>query len=301
MVSTAIYKKGQVDFSSEMLRAKEAGAEMLYAGGVIGENVAMVKELERLGLKIPVGISFVSRVPVALKLMGSAGENVHVLDYVVAEESDKGRAFLDKAKGLLSDEDFKRVNRFTFTGYAGAKVMLDQSGIPLEVLNMFESWAVALTLSVTAIQKLGLTPENGVETLLSAQFKSAKKPISGLETTEQQLGFFDTLPEEAQRTFLASAIDETADLKKEFDGMIASWAAGDEAKIALTFDDELQLSPELLDRLLRQRNANWAVWIKDRMAKPGTTFIAVGAGHLAGKDSVQAMLAAKGLVVTRVQ
>lgn len=125
VVSTAIYKKGQVDFSSEMLRAKEAGAEMLYAGGVVGENVAMVKELERLGLKIPVGISFVSRVPVALKLMGSAGENVYVLDYVVAEESDKGRAFLDKAKGLLGDEDFKRVNRFTFTGYAGAKVMFE--------------------------------------------------------------------------------------------------------------------------------------------------------------------------------
>ena len=125
VVSSAIYKKGQVDFSSEMLRAKEAGAEMLYAGGVIGENVAMVKELERLGLKIPVGISFVSRVPVALKLMGPAGENVYVLDYVVAEESDKGKAFLDRAKTLLSPEDFGKVNRFTFTGYAGARAMFE--------------------------------------------------------------------------------------------------------------------------------------------------------------------------------
>ena len=125
VVSTAIYKKGQVDFSSEMLRAKEAGAEMLYAGGVIGENVAMVKELERLGLKIPVGISFVSRVPVALKLMGSAGENVYVLDYVVAEDSDKGRAFIEKAKSMLSAEDVAKINRFTFTGYAGAKVMFE--------------------------------------------------------------------------------------------------------------------------------------------------------------------------------
>ncbi len=125
VVSTAIYKKGQVDFSSEMLRAKEAGAELLYAGGVVGENVAMAKELERLGLKIPMGISYVSRVPVALKLMGTAGENVYVLDYVVAEESDKGKAFLDKAKSLLSADDFARMNRFTFTGYAGAKTMFE--------------------------------------------------------------------------------------------------------------------------------------------------------------------------------
>jgi branched-chain amino acid transport system substrate-binding protein len=125
VVSTAVYKKGQVDFSSEMLRAKDSGAEVLYAGGVIGENVAMAKELERLGLKIPMGISFVSRVPVALKLMGSAGENVYVLDYVVAEESDKGKAFLEKAKSLLAADDLARVNRFTFTGYAGARTMFE--------------------------------------------------------------------------------------------------------------------------------------------------------------------------------
>ena len=36
------------------------------------------------------------------------------------------------------------------------------------------------------------------------------------------------------------------------------------------------------------------------MARPGTVFIAVGAGHLAGPDSVQAALAAHGLRATRV-
>ncbi len=141
VVATAVYKKGQVDFSSEMLRTKEAGAEMLYAGGVVGENVAMVKELERLGLKIPVGISFVSRVPVALKLMGSAGENVYVLDYVVAEESDKGRAFIEKAKGLLGADDVGRMNRFTSTGYAGAKVMFEA----IRRCGKALTWACALT------------------------------------------------------------------------------------------------------------------------------------------------------------
>ena len=125
VVSNAIYKKGQVDFSSEMLRAKNDGAEVLYAGGVVGENVAMAKELERMGMKIPMGISYVSRVPVALKLMGSAGDNVYVLDYVVAEESDKGKAFVGKAKSLLSADDFSKMNRFTLSGYAGARVMFE--------------------------------------------------------------------------------------------------------------------------------------------------------------------------------
>jgi branched-chain amino acid transport system substrate-binding protein len=141
VVSTAVYKKGQADFSSEMLRAKEAGVEVLYAGGVVGENVAMAKELERLGLKIPMGISFVSRVPVALQLMGSAGENVYVLDYVVAEESEKGKAFLNKAKALLSADDMKKVNRFTFTGYAGTRTLFEA----IRRCGKALTWACTLT------------------------------------------------------------------------------------------------------------------------------------------------------------
>jgi hypothetical protein len=45
----------------------------------------------------------------------------------------------------------------------------------------------------------------------------------------------------------------------------------------------------------------WAQWLARRLEKPGTVMVAVGAGHLAGRDSVQAMLKAKGLKATRVQ
>ena len=77
IVSSQIYKKGQTDFSSEILKVKNAGAEALLAGGVLGENVAMAKELERIGHKIPMGVTYVSRVPASARLMGSAGENVY--------------------------------------------------------------------------------------------------------------------------------------------------------------------------------------------------------------------------------
>lgn len=125
VVSTAIYKKGQTDFSSEMLKVKQSGAEVLYAGGLISENVAMAKELERQGLKMPMGVSYVARVAATLKLMGTAGSNVYTADFVEAEESARGKAFLQKAKGLISEDEFKRVNRFTMSGYAGARVMFE--------------------------------------------------------------------------------------------------------------------------------------------------------------------------------
>jgi uncharacterized protein len=183
----------------------------------------------------------------------------------------------------------------------GFDTLVAKSGIPVAALDQFESWAVALTLAAGMLKELGVGPDDGVEAALTKTFKAANKPISGLETTAEQLGFFDTLPEEAQRVFLTSMVDDTTDVRKEFDAMIASWAAGDEAKIAISFDDELKLSPELLDRLLRKRNANWTEWLVKRMDQPGTVFMGVGAGHLAGEDSVQTMLTAKGYKVTRLQ
>jgi uncharacterized protein len=184
---------------------------------------------------------------------------------------------------------------------ATLRVMMDKASINPAGMDRFESWAVALSLASSGLSNLNLNPEYGVERQLTRDFTALRKPILGLETSEEQLSFFDKLPEAAQRTLLVSMIDEQADVKKTFDDMIAAWSAGNEQKIAITFDDELSLSPELVERLLRQRNRNWTGWLQRRLDQPGTVMVAVGAGHLAGPDSVQAMLAAQGVQVVRVQ
>jgi uncharacterized protein YbaP (TraB family) len=53
--------------------------------------------------------------------------------------------------------------------------------------------------------------------------------------------------------------------------------------------------------LITDRNVAWAKWVKARLDKPGTVFVAVGAGHLAGTGSVQDQLATAGVVSKRVQ
>jgi ABC-type branched-subunit amino acid transport system substrate-binding protein len=128
VVSTQIYKKGQTDFSSEILKVKQTGAEILLAGGVLGENVTMVKELERINHKIPVGVTYVSRVPASAKLMGAAAENVYTVDYVYLESSPQGKAFTDKISKHLSPEEMGRVNRYTYTGYSATRALFDAMG-----------------------------------------------------------------------------------------------------------------------------------------------------------------------------
>ncbi len=179
--------------------------------------------------------------------------------------------------------------------------LVKASGISPVYLDSLETWAAALALSSSALARLDLTHAEGAETQLNKVFAAARKPVSGLETAEAQMGFFDKLPEAAQRTFLASVADDDADLQKEFRAMIAAWKAGDVRTIAVTFDEEAKLSPELTEVLLQRRNAAWAAWIDQRMKTPGTIFLAVGAGHLAGQQSVDALVALKGHKVERIQ
>ena len=70
VVYSGNYKKGQQDFSSDMLQLKDSGAEVFLAGGIIGENIAMMKEMEKLSIKPVVGIFWPGRVEPVLKLMG---------------------------------------------------------------------------------------------------------------------------------------------------------------------------------------------------------------------------------------
>lgn len=184
---------------------------------------------------------------------------------------------------------------------AGLQKLIDKAGMSASVLNQFESWAVAMTLASGMLKDLDVSPAYGVEKQLQAEFAAARKPVSGLETTEQQLGFFDTLPEAAQRTFLTSMIEDASDPKTEFDKMVSAWSQGDEKAISLTFDDEIKLSPELIEALLHKRNMNWTKLLEKRLEKPGTIFVAVGAGHLAGPDSVIAMLTSDKFKVVRIQ
>lgn len=179
--------------------------------------------------------------------------------------------------------------------------MIARGPFPESFLNGLETWAASLMLVGVTLNDLGLDPENGVEEQLELIFQLRGIPVSSLETPSEQLGFFDALPEDAQRHFLASVIDTPEDIRSEFDEMLNAWVTGDETAIALTFDSELAVSQPLRDALLTNRNRAWADWIARRLEEPGTVFVAVGAGHLAGEDSVQEFLSENGIRTTRLQ
>jgi uncharacterized protein YbaP (TraB family) len=172
-------------------------------------------------------------------------------------------------------------------------------GIPSPSFDPFEPWAAGIAMSLMAMQKAGFDPNSGVEKQLTAAAKVSNKPIAGLETAEFQLGIFDTLPEADQIAFLVETAKMIDDTNSMMDKMVNMWGSADTESLAQLLNEGMT-SRTLYDALLTKRNANWAKWISAQMKKPGVTFMAVGAGHLAGPTSVQALLPAYGLTATRV-
>ena len=176
---------------------------------------------------------------------------------------------------------------------------LKKNGMPPQALDRMKTWAAAFILLGTKFRELGLG--GGVEGVLKGDFSAKGKPIGELESNLEQLTFFDKLPERAQRQLLEGSIEDNKAMTAEFGGMLQAWTRGDVRGIARTFDRDLSESPAMQQALIRQRNSNWSKWIEQRMTQPGAVMIAVGAGHLAGKDSVVEMLKKDGYKVRRLQ
>lgn len=167
-------------------------------------------------------------------------------------------------------------------------------------IDKMEPWLAALTLSQRAVVKAGYSSDDGVEAALSGAADAAGKQVKALESARGQLMLFDGLSGAAQSAMLDATVKELPTAGERLGRFVKAWGAGDAESVGTEMNRIGEASPELAETLVARRNARWADWVAARMAQPGTVFVAVGAGHLAGKGSVQALLGEKGLTVERV-
>jgi len=173
-------------------------------------------------------------------------------------------------------------------------------GLPRTTLDPYKPFFAAVSLTMLHLMAEGTSSEDGVEKLLEAAAKTSGKKVGSLETMAFQLSLFDALPEKEQVRMLEEGLKNKEFADGNLDEIVAAWGKGDAeavAKIITATDND---SPLLYQKLLVERNANWASWVQNRLKSPGTTFVAVGAAHLAGADSLQSMLGKKGITSARV-
>ncbi len=172
------------------------------------------------------------------------------------------------------------------------------AGMPAGQIDIFRPWLAGLALSVAPLMKAGYDPRSGVELVLKARAEAAGKPIQAFETIDKQVGILASMSEADQLASLRLLMESWGDATAELDGIVAAWASGDvKALEALAVDEMQSETPALYEALLVRRNTDWANQIQTLLEGSGTVFIAVGAAHLAGDDSVQEILGDRGVTV----
>lgn len=174
------------------------------------------------------------------------------------------------------------------------------AGLTAAQMDIFRPWLAGLTLSVAPLIKAGYDPQSGVEMILKARADDIGIPVHGFETLDKQVGILAGMSEADQLSFLRSTLEAYDDATTELDAMVDAWATGDIATLERVSVEEMKAeSPAVYQALLVQRNTDWAGQIQTLLAGSGTAFIAVGAAHLVGDDSVQEILKDRGVAVTR--
>lgn len=153
--------------------------------------------------------------------------------------------------------------------------------------------------AISAARSAGLSVNLGADSVLRRAADASGKRVDGLESFEFQLRMYDQLPGGASPIAGGTTSPNPA-VTAFMRQMQAAWNRGDPATFEAVVGAIHAQSPATYRLLFEERNAEWARWIADRLKEPGTVFVAVGTGHLVGRDSVQAKLAARGIRSARV-
>jgi len=164
-------------------------------------------------------------------------------------------------------------------------------------VGMFNKWQPMLVASVVMQQMLDNQPASYELTLVKLA-KEGQKEVLGLETIKEQIDAMATIPLPQQAQYLSEMLNDFDQQKALFGKMVDLYKA-QKIEELLAYIIEESGGIDFSTVLLNQRNQNWIPKIGE-IAAEKPTFFAVGAGHLAGKDGVLALLRKAGYRVTAV-
>lgn len=182
-------------------------------------------------------------------------------------------------------------------------------GLPPAAIDRMRPWLASLTLTSLSLIKQNskdgkpvdpnaLTEElAGVDMQLWKWANNAGKERIALETAEDQIRIFADLSENQQIELLVATLKDIGKPQESLDALLSAWKNGDTSALDRGLHGDMDGFPGLRKAVFYDRHVKWLPQIERMIADGRTHVIVVGAGHLVGKDSVIAMLRAKGVKV----
>lgn len=183
---------------------------------------------------------------------------------------------------------------------------LEALGAPAALSTQLKPWMLMMTMTAVEFAKLGYRPDLAIDVHLATLAHGRNIKVVALETVESQLAVFDRLPVADQWTIVDETLAslDSGEAQQEVRAIAGGWARADRATfeaLARKYEEDPRLSSQILQRrVLVERNGPMADKLDGLLKREHTTMAAVGLMHLIGKDSLPALLRARGLKVEQL-
>jgi hypothetical protein len=169
---------------------------------------------------------------------------------------------------------------------------------PPKLLATVRPWLAAVYLELYAYLKAGFSSYYGIDHVIEQEAKERGAEFAYFESMAEQLGYFARLDRKTEISYLKATVKGVLEQPELPFELLSAWAEGDVQKLVRLIDEGFKEVPQLRDQLLVSRNRKWLPQVRRMIASDKTHFVTVGVGHLVGRDSLIAMLRAKGYKVT---
>ena len=192
----------------------------------------------------------------------------------------------NELKKLVTEQEYAKLSQF----------YKDSVGVGIA---MFEKAKPFILMGPLFNAVLSCQPQSYEMSLVELAAKQ-KSEVIGIETLEEQMAIFDTIPYKDQIKTIITMIDSLPQARKEFSNLVALYKSqkiNDLYNLMMASNYGMDGNEEVM---LFARNKKWVPRIR-KIAAEKPTFFAVGAGHLGGDRGVIALLRKEGFKVRAIQ
>ena len=202
----------------------------------------------------------------------------------------------DSAKNHFSEETYQ--------------LGVEKLGYPEYVLNRMKPAAWYSMAEDLAIRSAGLSSDWGVDNYLMKRAREDGKQVQELEGMDSQMEILLNLPDEALDNEIKMILLYPKEAGEETRKLWKAWCEGDEEKLTamvvssvenVEVEEELTGAyDEFASSLIYVRNGGFEEKAKEYLQNGDCALIAIGAGHILGKDGLAQRLSEQGYTVERM-
>lgn len=160
----------------------------------------------------------------------------------------------------------------------------NSAGIPFSLFKHTKPWYYSAFMTSMQLIKMGFLPQQGVDLHILQKATEMDIPISGFETSVEQIDMLDSLGFDEKQVI--QTLDELESAAELFTEMTSYWKAGNLEALSSQVDGGFAAYPEARAILLDHRNIKWMQKLDAAFDQNKTIFVVVGAAHLSGKNGL---------------